>query len=71
MSMMSTEEEILSSLRRKIESLEAENKMLKTIISKMSEKNICTCGIDIKGYTTGEAWMKCPVHWKSFKKGEI
>jgi len=71
MSLMPTEEEILSSLRRKIESLEIENKMLKAIISKMSEKDICTCGIDTKDCISAEDWVKCPVHNKAFKKGEF
>lgn len=71
MSMMSTEEETLAFLRRKIENLEIENKMLKTIISKMSEKDICTCGIDTKECVTAEEWMKCSVHNRSFKKGEL
>lgn len=71
MSMMPTQEEILSCLQRKIESLEEENKMLKTIISKMSERDVCSCDIDVKGYTTGDKWMKCPAHNRSFKRGEI
>ena len=71
MSMMPTEEETLAFLRRKIESLEIENQMLKTIMSKMSEKSSCTCGIHTKECVTAEEWMKCPVHNRSFKKGEL
>ena len=68
MSMMPTKEE---RQQQEIKRLKAENQMLKTIMSKMSEKTSCTCGIDTKECVTAEEWMKCSVHNRSFKKGEL
>jgi hypothetical protein len=58
-------------LHEEIRKLQHENKTLKKTIVEMSKNNICTCGIDTKELVRGEDWLNCPVHCRTFKRGEL